>query len=207
MTTSGLRRMTPDAGLIGTRGAAGHSATASGRHALLRGLAVAALLCVGLQAQASPVLYSLIPLTGINGSLLSGTITVDDADNNGAIIASEIVSWSFVSTGPVSFAFNSSTAGAGFQLLGTPGGVSATPTTLSFNFGSVVPNDPFMNFFAPGVAVQLLETAQGGADPVSWNTGVPPGDRGHWPTNVIATASGPVGISARTWTEIKRLYR
>jgi hypothetical protein len=206
MQASGLRGMTPDAAVTEAHGAASQSHSAKWRRSLLRLFAMVAMLCVGRLVHASPIVYTLNPLLGVNGSLLNGTITVDDADNNGAIVASEIVAWSFTSSGAVSFSFSSATAGAGFQLLGTPGGVSATPTTLSFNFESVVPNDPFMDFFAPGVGVQLLETAQGGADPVSWSTGSV-ADRGHWPSDVIATASGPVGVRARTWTEIKRLYR
>jgi hypothetical protein len=206
MQASRLRGMTPDAAVIGTHGAASRSPSAKWRHLLLRLFAVVALLCVGRLVHASPIVYTLNPLVGINGSVLTGTITVDDADNNGAIVASEIVAWSFTSTGGVSFSFSSATAGAGSQCLGTPGGFSATPTTLSFNFGSVVPNDPFANFFVPGAVVQLEETAQGGPDPVNWSTGIV-SDRGHWPTDVIATAPGPVGVRAQTWTDIKLLYR
>jgi len=208
MHASELRPMTPDAVVLETHGAARRSPLAMWRHSLLQLFAIVALLCVGRQVQASPIVYTLTTLVGINGSVLNGTITVDDADANGAIIASEVVAWAFTSTGSVNFSFSSATAGAGFNLLGTPGGVSATPTTLSFNFGSVVPNDPFMNFFAPGgISLQFLETAQGGSDPVSWIALTPPGDRGHWPTNVFATASGPVGVKAQSWNQIKLLYR
>lgn len=207
MHTSGLRGMRLATEVMGTHAAERRSLRANRTPSFLALIAMVAVLCVGGRVQASPVVYTLNTLTGINGSQLNGTITVNDADNNGAIVASEIVAWSFTSTGPITFAFSSATASAGFQLLSTPGSVSATPTELSFNFGSLVPNDPFMSFFAPGVSLQLLTSAQGGVDPVVWNQGVPPGERGHWPTNVIATASVPVEARSHTWAQIKRLYR
>lgn len=206
MHASRSRATTPEATVLETHRLASKSPAARAQSAIIQMLAIVALLSAARLVHASPITYTLTPLTGVNGSQLTGTITVDDADNNGAIVGSEIVSWAFSSTDFVVFSFSSATPGAGSQCLGSPGGFSATPTTLSFNFGSVVANDPFANFFASATTVQLVETAQGGPDPVSW-TGPGHSDRGHWPSNVFATAPGPVGVRTPTWTAIKLLYR
>ena len=208
MQASRSRATTPDASVHETCSVSSRSPSEKSRCGITQAIAVVALSSVVSLAHASPTTYTLNPLIGVNGSMLTGTITIDDADNNGAIVASEIVAWSFTSTGVVSFSFSSGTLSAGSQCLGSPGGLSVTPTTLSFNFGSVVPNDPFVVFFSPGNAFELLETAQGGSESVVWNSPGPGHvDRGHWPSNVIATAPEPVGVRARTWSEIKLLYR
>jgi hypothetical protein len=205
MKASRSRELNPDALVFEMRSVTSKCRSKT-RSAVIHVLTFVALLGVARPAQASTIIYTLEPLTGMNGSILTGTITINDADNNGAIVGSEIVAWSFSSEGPVGFSFGSGSSGAGFQCLGSPGCFTATATTLAFNFGSTTPNNPFANFFVSGNALQFLETAQGGPNPVSWNAPASV-DRGHWVDNVFATAPAPVSVTTQTWTQIKTRYR
>ncbi len=130
----------------------------------LHGLTALLLGFVCAIAQAVPITYNL-SFTDPPDTL-SGTITTDGTI--GPIHFANITAWSFTQLGPnVAFSINSADPGAGFQCLGTNGCFTATATTLSFNFGSLVPNDPFTNYFTPVGIVQFVEFAQGGSEPIS----------------------------------------
>lgn len=149
----------------------------------------AALAFTVTTAQAEAIIYNFIPVTGINGSVFTGYITVNDADNNDWITAAEISLWSFTSTGLFNFSISSEDLGAQFQNIGTLGAFSVTPSTLSFDFGSTVANDPYANFQSDQYSIQFLITAQGGSNPVTWaDANLATSDSGHYASNVIATA-------------------
>src|ERR1700677_95115 len=154
------------------------------------GLALCAMLCA-LTAAHAQTTYTFVSLTGTGGSALTGSITVDDANDDGYITSSEISAWSFQSTGLVSFSISSASPGANSQAIGTPGGFSVTPTTLSFNFQSTNANNPFATFAAGADSIQFEETAQGGANPVSWTSGPGHNDAGHYASDVVAAIPEP----------------
>jgi len=69
-------------------------------------LVFVALIGVSSPLRAMPIQYTLSQLTGIGGSLLNGSITVDDQDMDGLVVRTEITAWDFTSTGgSVAFSF------------------------------------------------------------------------------------------------------
>lgn len=84
-----------------------------------------------LAASASPITYNL-NFTG-GSETLTGSITTDGT--LGTLALADITAWSFAVTGtPVAFSINSSEAGA-FDGCSVSCGLSATSSTLSFDFG------------------------------------------------------------------------
>lgn len=169
---------------------------------LISCLALSAALAFTVStAQAGTVVYKFIPVTGIYGSVFTGSITANDADNNGWVTAAEISLWSFTSTGYVNFSISSADSDAQFQAIGTPGAFSVTSSTLSFDFGSTVPNNPFANFSSGQSTIEFLETEQGGSNPVTWSyfdhsNMTPLNDSGQYASNLIATAVPETSTSA-----------
>lgn len=125
--------------------------------------ALTATASLSTSVQAAPITYNL-SFTNLPNTL-SGTITTDGTI--GAIHFANITGWSFAVAGPSPFQMSSADLGAGFQCIGLSGCFTASATALSFNFGSLVPNDPFTNYQSNNGVVQFLEFAQGGAFPIS----------------------------------------
>jgi hypothetical protein len=96
-------------------------------------------------AQASPITYNLFftPAPFNPTAVLSGTLTTDGTI--GAIYAGNILDWSFSHSGPGygTFAIGMSDATSSTTCLGAGGCLTASPTLLSFNFGSLVSDDPY----------------------------------------------------------------
>jgi hypothetical protein len=68
-------------------------------------LVFVALIGVSSPLRAMPIQYTLSQFTGIGGSVLNGSITVDDQDMDGLVVRTEITAWDFTSTGSVAFSF------------------------------------------------------------------------------------------------------
>lgn len=151
--------------------------------------------------RAAPISYDLLYTSGAN--TLSGTIQTDGTIGN--IFAGNILSWTFTQTGGIApFSISSSDIGAADQCLGTTGCYSATAATLTFNFDSVIANDPFATYQAGVVGITIAPAAQAGIANVIRTTEIGTGPS---PTNTsysATTASGfasaePVPIPAAFW--------
>ena len=157
----------------------------------LLGLLAVGLLAGPIAVHAAPITYNLGGFTpdplNVSNSLF-GTITTDGTI--GAIFGANITAWSFSVIGPNAFSLSSAEAGAGFQCLGTSGCFTSTATTLSFNFASLIPNDPFTNYQSNSGVVQFVTTAQGGMTSITANNSL--GGTRYAPTSsVIGTAAVP----------------
>jgi len=109
--------------------------------------------------RAAPINYDLLYTSGAN--TLSGTIQTDGTIGN--IFAGNILSWTFTRTGGIApFSISSTDIGAGDQCLGATGCYSATATTLTFNFDSVIANDPFVTHQAAAGSLSIETSAQTG---------------------------------------------
>lgn len=125
-------------------------------------LAVGIFLAMSSLASATPITYNLsfTPDAANPTAVLTGTITTDGTI--GSIFAADITGWSFTETVVDPFTIASSDVGASFLCVGSSGCFSATATTLSFNFSSVVSGDPAAEFVSPGFFVFFSDVADGG---------------------------------------------
>lgn len=87
-------------------------------------------------------------------SELAGTITTNGVI--GGVTASDILGWSFSLTGVPGSSLSSTDAGASYQCIGTSGCFTATPSTLTFDFLSGTPNDPYAVFQSGSLGVRFL---------------------------------------------------
>ena len=162
------------------------------RRALAAG-AVAMAMAMATSAQASQIIYNL----SFSGPMdnLAGMITTDGTI--GGIFAANIVAWSFTETGTAPHTLSSADAGSGYQCFGTSGCFTATATTLSFNFGTMIANDPFANFESLGSVVQFTATIQ--SAPGSQILSQSPGSPGSFPRTVqhyYGPTSDQIGAAA-----------
>ena len=105
---------------------------------------IVVLLGVSSPVRAMPIQYNLLPFTGIFGSQLNGSITVND-DGDGQVIGSEITAWSFTSNVGGGFAIGSGDATAGFSCSDTiaAGCFSISGNSLQMDFRSSSPSASF----------------------------------------------------------------
>lgn len=91
------------------------------------------LICVFSSAQAGVIKYNFGQISS-GFSTLNGSVSIDDNDSNGQIVQSEIVGWTFSSTGQLSFVASS---GLGAQVnCPLTGCFSVTGSGLRFDFVS-----------------------------------------------------------------------
>ena len=68
-------------------------------------LVFVALIGMSGAVRAMPIQYTLNQFIGVGGSVLNGSITVDDQNMDGLIVGTEITAWDFTSVGSVAFSF------------------------------------------------------------------------------------------------------
>jgi len=68
-------------------------------------LVFVALIGVSGPVRAMPIQYTLSQFIGTAGSVLNGSITVDDQNMDGLIVGTEITAWDFTSVGSIAFSF------------------------------------------------------------------------------------------------------
>ena len=111
-----------------------------------------AMLTAGFAAHAVPVTYVLTPFVGAT-STLTGSITIDDANTDNAVVLSEITDWQFSSVGGAyNFDFGKMAGPGNDNSAGTNcsgvGGACFTIVAgeLVFDFGSLDPTLPSASF-------------------------------------------------------------
>jgi hypothetical protein len=99
---------------------------------------------------ATPITYELIPVNGAQGSTLTGSVTTDGT--LGSVLLADILDWSFTSTGALAFSIDKSSPGSSTTCLAAlTGCFTATPASLSFDFGSP-------SIFGPSATFKLGNT-------------------------------------------------
>ena len=75
-------------------------------------LMIVVLFSISSPVRAIPIQYTLPGFTGLNRSILNGSITVDDLDMDTRVFANEITAWSFTSNLGIGFSFGSGDVGS-----------------------------------------------------------------------------------------------
>ena len=114
-------------------------------------ISIAFIGAISPVAQAMPITYDLSFTNGTD--TLTGSITTDGTI--GPIFEANIIGWSFTDTGPSAFSMSSASPNF-IQCLGSSGCFTASPSTLTFDFGSTTQLDPEALFLATTTPLQGL---------------------------------------------------
>ena len=128
-------------------------------------LTIVVLFSMSSAVRAIPNQYTLPGFTGLNGSVLNGSITVDDMDMDARIFANEITAWSFTSNLGVGFSFGSGDVGSeifvGACLVGC---FSVNGSSLILDVSTI--ENPRTNFwFTTGNNTVVFSESEGGLSP------------------------------------------
>ena len=139
-------------------------------------LVFVALIGVSSPLRAMPIQYTLSQFTGIGGSVLNGSITVDDQDMDGEVTSLEITAWDFMSTGKVDFIFSNKGVGSDLICDGDKGACFAIganslligTATPDLGFSLAFFNDPVASYsvafeFDPNIDKNVVDFSWGAA--------------------------------------------
>ena len=128
-------------------------------------LMIVVLFSMSSPVRAIPIQYTLPGFTGLNGSVLTGFITVDDLDMDARVFANEITAWSFTSNLGVGFSLGSGDVGSEIFVGGClVGCFRVNGSSLILDVSTI--ENPRTNFgFTTGNNTIVFTESEGGLSP------------------------------------------